>query len=180
MTPREVEEYRALRDTIRERGTARIWIFVAGLTAWVAAAIATAALASLPLATLLPLVLLYGVFEAIFALHVAVERIGRYIQVFFEPGSGWEHAAMAFGKAPRGTAVDPLFANVFLFATVMNFVPVLIADPVAIEIVVIGALHVAFLARVVAARRAAAAQRAADLDRFRALRAAGDAATPAH
>jgi len=28
MTPRELEEYRALRHTIRERGTARVWIFV--------------------------------------------------------------------------------------------------------------------------------------------------------
>ena len=33
MTPRELEEYRALRETIRERGTARVWIFVVGLVA---------------------------------------------------------------------------------------------------------------------------------------------------
>ena len=30
MTARELEEYRALRATIRERGTARVWIFVVG------------------------------------------------------------------------------------------------------------------------------------------------------
>ena len=34
MTPREVQEYTALRATIRERGTARIWVFLALLVAW--------------------------------------------------------------------------------------------------------------------------------------------------
>ena len=37
MTPRELEEYRELRSTVRERGTARIWIFVSGVVAWAAA-----------------------------------------------------------------------------------------------------------------------------------------------
>ena len=31
MTEREREEYRALRATIRERGTARHWLFVGGM-----------------------------------------------------------------------------------------------------------------------------------------------------
>ena len=66
---------------------------------------ATAALASLPIAALLPLLVLAGVFEAVFALHTGVERIGRYIQVFFEaPGErAWEHTAMAFGRAFPGS-----------------------------------------------------------------------------
>src|SRR5580765_5432722 len=109
MTGREEDEYRELRATIRERGTARIYLFVAGIAAWTAATIATTALASTPLATLLPLLLLAAVFEAIFALHVGVERIGRCIQVFYETDAGgdgpqerrWEHAAMDFGR-PAG------------------------------------------------------------------------------
>src|SRR5712692_11822960 len=84
MTPRDQEEYRALRATIRERGTTRIWIFVVGLVGWAGLVIATAALAALPVATLLPLLVLAVVFEAVVALHTGVERIGRYIQVFFE------------------------------------------------------------------------------------------------
>jgi hypothetical protein len=84
MTGREQDEYNALRATIRERGTARVYVLVAGMTAWAAVTIATAALASTPLATLLPLLVLASVFEAIFALHVGVERLGRYIQVFYE------------------------------------------------------------------------------------------------
>ena len=173
MTPRELEEYRALRETIRERGTARVWIFVAGLVAWAALVIATAALAALPVATLLPLLVLAGTFEAVFSLHAGVERVGRYIQVFFEEGSGWEHVAMACGRAPRGTGVDPLFGNIFLIATLLNFVPVLIAEPVATEVVVIGTAHLLLTARVLIARRAAGRQRAADLAQFQKLQRVG-------
>ena len=86
MTPRELEEYRTLRDTIRQRGTARVWVFLAGFGMWAALTVATAALAALPVATLLPLLILAAAFEAVFSLHVGVERIGRYVQVFFEAG----------------------------------------------------------------------------------------------
>ena len=34
MTPREAEEYRALRATIRERGSLRVTLFVIGMIAW--------------------------------------------------------------------------------------------------------------------------------------------------
>jgi hypothetical protein len=84
MTERAQEEYRALRATIRERGTARVWVFVAGMAAWGALTVATATLASTPLAVLLPLLVLTAAFEAVVSLHVGVERIGRYIQVFYE------------------------------------------------------------------------------------------------
>jgi len=84
MTARELEEYTALRTTIRERGTTRVWIFLVGIIAWAALTTATAALASSPLAVLLPLLILAATFEAVYALHVGVERIGRYLQVFYE------------------------------------------------------------------------------------------------
>lgn len=172
MTPRDREEYRALRDTIRERGTARVWIFVVGLAAWAGLVIATAALAALPVATLLPLLVLAGVFEAVFALHVGVERIGRYLQVFFEDTTGWEHVTMDYGRTFGGGA-DPLFAVLFIGAAALNYIPVLIAEPVPIEIAVIGAVHLLFLARVVVARREAGRQRVMDLERFQKLKSAG-------
>jgi len=171
MTPAEQEEYRSLRATIRERGTARIWVFVVGIIGWAALITATAALASLPVATLLPLLVLVAVFEAVFSLHVGVERIGRYVQVFLENDSGWEHAAMAFGQPLRGTRVDPLFSTCFLIAIQMKYVPVLLAEPVAIELWVVGAAHAIVAIRVVLARRSAARQRAADLKRFVELKA---------
>ena len=170
MTPRELEEYRTLRDTVRERGTARVCIFLAGLVAWAALVIATAALAALPVATLLPLLVLAGVFEAVFSLHIGVERIGRYIQVFVEEGAGWEHVAMDFARAHRGAGTDPLFVGVFLIATLLNFVPVLIAEPVATEVVVIGTAHLLLIARILVARHAAGRQRATDLERFEKLK----------
>lgn len=172
MTPRDVEEYRALRATIRERGTARLWVFVAGLGMWAALAVATGALATLPVATLVPLVFLAGTFEAVLALHVGVERVGRYIQVFFEEDAGWEHAAMAFGPAvPR---VDPLFSGLFIAATLLNFIPALLASPLQpIEWIVLGASHLGLIVRVIAARRQAGGQRARDLARFQQLKSGG-------
>jgi uncharacterized membrane protein (DUF485 family) len=171
MGPAEQEEYRSLRATIRERGTARIWVFFVGLVAWAALLTATAALAALPVATLLPLLVLMAAFEAVFSLHVGVERIGRYVQVFLENERGWEHAAMAYGEPLRGTRVDPLFSVYFLLATVANFVPVLLAEPVAMEVWVVGVVHLFVAIRIVLARRAASRQRAADLKRFLELKA---------
>jgi hypothetical protein len=175
MTPRELEEYSALRATIRERGTARVWIFLAGFTVWAALTITTAALASLPVATLLPLLVLSAAFEIVFALHTGVERIGRYIQVFFEaPGErGWEHTAMAFGRAFPGGGSDPLFAPYFALATVLNLVPAALARPVAIEWLVVGLPHILFVAHLWRGRRRSAVQRAVDLERFEKLKSAG-------
>ena len=169
MTPHDVEEYRALRDTIRERGTTRVWVFVGGLVGWAGLLIATAALAALPVATLLPLLVLAALFEAVFALHTGVERIGRYLQVYFEDASGWEHVTMAYGRTFRG-GPDPLFTLVFIGAAILNFVPVLIAEPVAIEVAVIGFAHVLFIVRIGLARREAGKQRAIDLERFQRLK----------
>lgn len=180
MTPRELEEYRTLRDTIRQRGTARIWVFLAGLAAWAALTVATAALAAVPVATLLPLLVLAAAFEAVFSLHVGVERIGRYVQVFFEddsPGEAepgeirkWEHVAMRFGRPLAGANIDPLFAMFFILATVLNFVPVLTAEPIRIEVIVFGAAHLLLIGRILAAKWAASRQRAADLERFQQLK----------
>jgi hypothetical protein len=171
MTPRDLEEYKALRATIRQRGTTRAWMVLAGLTAWGGLTIATAALATLPVATFLPLLILATAFEVVFSLHTGVERIGRYIQVFFEEedSRGWEHAAMAYGGAFGGGG-DPLFANFFWIAAILNFIPAVIANPMPIEWGVVGSIHLCFIVRVVLARRHAGRQRAMDLERFRQLK----------
>src|SRR4051812_17605781 len=113
MTAQQQEEYRALRTTIRDRGTAKVWVLVVGMIGWGALTVATAALATLPVATFLPLLVLAVTFEAIFNLHVGVERIGRFLQVFHEGEFGWEHTAMAFGRPLKGTGTDPLFVAHF-------------------------------------------------------------------
>src|SRR5262245_681456 len=174
MTPTDFDEYNALRATIRERGTTRVWIVLIGTIGWAAVALVSAAVAAPPLLTLIPLLVLATTFEITFALHTGVERVGRYIQVFFEePGgiAGWEHRIMEFGRSgTRRLSTDPLFARSFLLGVVLNFVTALSSGPLASEWVVLGFAHALLAARVLIARRQAAGQRAADLVRFREIR----------
>jgi hypothetical protein len=167
MTDRALEEYTALRATISHRGSVRTCVFVIGLASWCMVSLA-ATFVSIPLITVLPLVLLAGTFEAVFALHVGVERIGRYLQVFHE--DRWEQTAMAFGAPLAGTGSDPLFAVFFGLAAMCNFVPVVLAEPVRIELAVIGTAHALFIVRLLVARQVAGRQRAADLERFRQIK----------
>jgi hypothetical protein len=173
MTPRELDEYRALRDTIRERGTARHWMVVLGLAVWAALVLGTAALVPLPVATVVPLLFLAAAFEVVFALHTGVERVGRYIAVFHETeaeSAKWEHVAMAFGRTFRPGGIDAMFSPFFLAATVLNLVPAAMQNPVTIEWAVVGAAHLLLVVRIVLARRQAAKQRPLDEERFRRLR----------
>lgn len=167
MTPREEQEYTALRATIRERGTARIWVFILGSSAWAGIGVLGLTLTTLPFVALLPLFVLAATFEGVYALHVGVERIGRYLQVYYE--DSWEKTAMAFGAPLAGTSSDPMFALLFGLATAANFAPVLFTGPVPAELVAIGGAHALFLVRVIFARRASKGQRAADLERFQLL-----------
>jgi hypothetical protein len=191
VTASEQEEYTALRSTIRERGTARVWIFVVGMLGWGALFVATAALTPTPIATLIPLVVLGAMFEAVFALHIGVERIGRYIQVFYEDqtesdssvrpasqtaesdrGRGWEHVAMSFGRPEGAARLDPLFLVPFALAAVLNLVPATLVNPTREELIFVGAAHALFLLRLVRARMLAARQRAIELARFQQLKSA--------
>ena len=168
---RAIEEYKALRHTIRERGTARVWIAWLGLFGWAALAIVTVALDSLPIVTLVPLLALAASFEAVFSLHTGVERVGRYLQVFFEEeAAGWERRAMEFGRRFRGQAPDPLFSGVFMAAACLNFVPVTLAESYPIEYISLGFIHLLVIGRIASVRYQAGRQRAADLERFRQLK----------
>jgi hypothetical protein len=167
MTPREQQEYKALRATIRERGTSRVWIFAVGITAWAALTVLTAALSAPPVSTLAPLLVLAASFEAVFALHIGVERVGRYLQVFFD--DEWERTSMAFGRPGGAATVDALFAGPFLLAAVFNVMPALIAGPTAPELIFIGGAHALFILRLLVARHVAGRQRAIDLERFQQL-----------
>jgi hypothetical protein len=170
-TARATEEYRALRATIRERGTARIYLFCGGFVGWGALTLATAALASTPLATLLPLLVLAALFEGIYALHIGVERIGRYVQAFHErDADGWEHAAMAFGRPKGAASIDALFTVPFLLATVLNIAPAIYLSPTIEETIFVAGAHALFLVRLVFARAIAAKQRQIDLERFAAIK----------
>ena len=162
-------EFAALRATIRERGTVRMILLPATFGLWAGAAIATTAAVSLPIAALLPLIVLAAGFEAIYALHVNVERIGRYIQVFHEPEGGWEHVAMTFGQRFPGKGPDALFSGLFLIATALNYLPVALGGS-APELIVAGLLHLLLGFHIGTARSRASHQRQEDLERFQAIK----------
>lgn len=165
-------EFTALRQTIATRGTVRIVLLPVTLTGWAVLTVALMLFGDLPVAAVASLAVLAAGFEAIHALHVGVERIGRYLQVFYEAredGPRWETTALAVGPALPGGGIDPLFSALFLAAAVLNLIPVMLPQPTAVEIAVIGTLHVVFVVRVVRARIAAARQRAVELESFRAL-----------
>lgn len=159
----------ALRATIRERGTARMVLIPIIFIGWAGTAIATAAVITVAVSTLVPLLILAAGFEAIFALHVNVERIGRYLQVFHEDRAGWEHVAMAYGQKFAGGGPDALFSRLFVLAVSANFLPAVLGGEIP-EIVVVGVLHLLLINRIRLARTYAAKQRAEDLQRFQSLR----------
>jgi hypothetical protein len=161
------QEYAVMRATIRERGTARMVLMPIVFIGWAATAIATAAVITVAVSTLVPLLVLVAGFESLFALHVNVERLGRYLQVFH--GDQWEQVAMNFGQRFPATSPDPLSSHLFVLAASVNFLPVALGGDVW-EIVVLAVLHLLFVNRIRVARGFAARQRAADLERFTALR----------
>jgi hypothetical protein len=169
LDPRQQAEYTAMRDTIRQRGTARIVLVPITFIGWAGTAVATAAVITVALSTLVPLLILAAGFEAIFALHMNVERIGRYLQVFHEPDGGWEHVAMKYGQQFPGRGPDPLFAQLFVFGASVNFLPAALGGE-PIEVGLIAILHLLLVYRIRTARHAAARQRVDDLDRFEQLR----------
>jgi hypothetical protein len=163
------QEYTALRDTIRERGTARMLLLPVTFGIWAGIAVATTAVIQLPIASLLPLVVLAAGFEAIYALHINVERIGRYLQVFHEPDGGWEHVAMEFGRRFPGRGPDALFSALFLTATAINYLPVALGGATP-ELVAGGLLHLLLALHIGTARSRASQQRQKDLERFLAIK----------
>ena len=183
MEGRDRDEYLALRQTIATRGAVRPALALAGVAAWAGVLVAVVAWLPYPLASAIPLVLLVAAFEAIRPLHFGAERLGRYLQVFHEEGTGalppladppaWERVAMVFGKGIPGAAGHPLFAPVFGLAAVVNYLAVLLPGPVLVEVAAMTVPHLAFPPWLVATDRARRTQRAKELARFREIRDSG-------
>jgi len=163
------DEYQVLRATIQQRGTARMVLIPLIFVGWAGTAVATAAVITVAVSTLVPLLILVAGFEAVFALHVNVERIGRYLQVFHEREVGWERVAMTFSQRFRG-GPDPLFSRLFVLATSVNFLPAALGWENAPELAILAGLHLLFINRVRLGRIFAAKQRTEDLERFATLK----------
>ena len=172
-----VEEYRALRATIRQRGNLRFVSVIASFAVWAGLAVLIQTQTTAPTAVLISLLVLAAGFEITYALHVGTERVGRYLQVYYESVTGvtpsWEHLAMAIGqdKTAAPLKVDALFSAMFALAAVLNLLPVALqgastADGWPIELIAYSAFHALFIVRIVQARRIARHQRAQDLAFF--------------
>ena len=171
-------EYLVLRQTIANRGALRPVLVLCGSGIWAALLIAVLLLLPYPLAAAIPLLTLVVTFEVIRPLHFGAERIGRYLQVFYEEAGetgrslsdtpSWERVAMSFGVVP-GIGGHALFVPLFFVATALNYVAVLLPQPVAIESSVMAIPHLAFIAWLVATDRAVRTQRAIELARMREL-----------
>lgn len=177
----ELEEYRALRALLGRRGSLRAVIVLVTMGMWAAAAALVAGLVPMPLAALLPLVVLAGGFETGYALHVGAERIGRYLYVRYESGIAaasagpanaalplWETAIAAFGSGRLpfgGRPSGALFVLLFGAATLVNLaLAALGATPP--ELAALAAIHAVFVARVIAAQAASKNQRREDQEEF--------------
>lgn len=176
----ETAEFEALRAAIAARSTLRAALALAGLAAWALTLVAVLAWLPYPLASVIPLLVLVATFEVIRPLHLGAERIGRYLQVFYEergPAAAplsstpsWERVAMAFGAAMPGAGGHPLFVPIFALATLVNGLAVLLLGPVPVEAGTLAVPHLAFVIWLVVADRAMRQQRARELARFRQLR----------
>jgi hypothetical protein len=142
MTPFDQAEFEALRATVRERGTAAVVLFYVGIAVWGALTVATTAVIVLPVAALLPLLVLAAGFEATAALQLGIERISRYLRA-----------------AQEDKRAD--FSVVYVLAGIANFLPVALTAQAREEMIAIGAVHALFVWRVLTFRRAIAVPREA-------------------
>jgi hypothetical protein len=171
-------EYLVLRKTIAERGALRPILVLCGMGIWAGLLTAVLAFLPFPVAAAIPLLVLVVTFEIIRPLHFGAERIGRYVQVFYEEDGdqgrslrdtpSWERVAMSFGTVP-GAGGHPLFVPLFFMATAVNYFAVLLPGPVPIEIGAMALPHLGFIAWLAASDRAMRAQRAIELARLREL-----------
>lgn len=172
-----IQEYQTLRETIRTRGSLRLTLCLAGLAAWGLALIAVLAWLPNPIAGTIPLVLLLTTFEVNRMLHLGIERIGRYLQVFHDEAAvttsdtpAWERTAMALGPSVPGAGGHPLLLPIFMLATLVNALSVVLPGPLPLELAVLSLPHIAFAVWMLYADRGMRRQRARELERFRALK----------
>jgi len=173
-------EFTVLRQTIALRGTVRMTLVPLVSLGWAVLTLLLLLYGGPPIACIVSLGVLVGGFEAVHALHVGAERIGRYVQVYYEaPADGprWETAVTTVGPALPGGGIDPLFSVVFVGLTAINLLVALVPLPTRLELGAVAVLHLGFVFRVVRARLAATKQRAVELESFKAMQSRERAAS---
>ena len=171
-------EYLVLRRTIAQRGALRPILLVCGIGIWALTLTAVLVWLQYPVAFFIPLIVIAATFEAIRPLHFGAERIGRYLQVFYEEAGeqdrplrdtpAWERVTMRFGKVP-GVGGHPLFVPIFFLALAVNYMAMMLSGPGAIDTIVMAVAHAIFGGWLFAAHRAMKTQREIEVERLRNL-----------
>lgn len=165
-------EYASLRQAIAQRGQMKATVALVGLLGWAALWLAGFVLLSDVRVTAVSLAVLWATFEIIRPLHIGAERLGRYLQVFYEvPGQlpAWEHTAMALGASVPGAAGHPMYIPLFVGATLLNATALWVDGPLTFEGALMLGPHLALLWWLWRADRAMRVQRVDDLARLQAL-----------
>jgi hypothetical protein len=187
MTDLAALEYASLRATIQSRSLARPLILMAGIVFWAALLLALLIWLPQPVTAAVPLLVLATTFEVVRSLHLGIERIGRYVQTFFEEDAGdealfappsWERTAMTFGPTVPGAGGHPLYLPIFILATSLNLLAVMLPEPVLVEMAAMAVPHSAFVVWMLYCDRAMRRQRIDELARFRSLKAAPPSTKP--
>ena len=158
----QLEEFRALRASIRERAIARVLLLAMTWLGWAALATAIMLVVPAPLLLTVPLVVLLAAFEVNLGTVRAAERVSNYLRVVFEERravSGWESASADLASRYPSSVGDPLFVWVFIAVLCANYLCVVIAipetaDPTAraredsLDLALVTALHLALVAQV--------------------------------
>ena len=189
----QLEEFRALRASVRERAIARVLLLAMTWLGWAALATAIMLVVPAPLLLTVPLVVLLAAFEVNLGTVRAAERVSNYLRVVFEERrgvSGWETASADLAGQYPSSVGDPLFMWVFVAVLCANYLCVVIAipettDPTArsredsLDLAVVTTLHLALVLRFVLARRSLHAGRTIELERLRAVTLPGGTDLPA-
>jgi hypothetical protein len=177
----QLEEFRALRASVRERAIARVLLLGMTWLGWAALATAIMLVVPAPLLLTVPLVVLLAAFEVNLGTVRAAERVSNYLRVVFEERrgvSGWETASADLAGRHPSSVGDPLFMWVFVAVLCANYLCVVIAlpetaDPTAraredsLDLALVTALHLTLVLRFVLARRSLQAGRTRELERLR-------------
>jgi hypothetical protein len=179
--PWGLEEFRQLRATVGARSTVRVLVSLLTFVSWAGLATLVIDRGAPPRGMLLPLAILWVGFELVAGLHIGVERIGRFLQVFYEGGAAtpkWETAIALFGQseAAKAASVRPLLAREFVAAALGSiglglWAPAALGSGLGppLETILVLVAHIAFVWRVLQVDRQTRGQRARDEAAFQSV-----------
>jgi len=174
MTDLRALDYDSLRAGIRLRLALVPVLLVLALLGWAALTLWVFTSDVVSAATLVPLIVLAGAFEAITVLQVSATRLACYLQVAHD--APWETIALSYRQRFEAIGSNAPVSALLGLATLVNFVPAAISGTFE-ELTGIAIAHAVVVIRIIVAGRRAVRLQTEDLERVRALLAAASSPT---